>query len=83
MHAETCPICKGEGRIPDGQGDLDSAWAKPCRGCGGRGWVEVSGERHLPIVPPREVPSMNLGDWRHGSIYSRPDLPRSGPGRVI
>lgn len=37
MHAERCPICLGEGKIPDAY----NAELVKCHGCGGKGWVEV------------------------------------------
>jgi hypothetical protein len=71
-HAEKCPVCEGKGRLPDGKGDLDSAFAKPCHGCSGKGWVEV-GVDWPPVTRPREGPSpMELHDW-HTSRYALPD----------
>ena len=47
-HAEICPICFGKGKIKKGMRawiDVTSNdYDKPCHGCGGKGWVEVSAE---------------------------------------
>ena len=37
-HAEKCPVCEGSGLPHEGL-LLETA----CHGCGGKGWVEVSG----------------------------------------
>ena len=60
-HAEKCPVCEGQGYtfevviLPDGSGAANNK--KPCHGCNGKGWVEVSG--NLP-----------KGDWK---IVDRPE----------
>ena len=42
MHAEVCPVCKGEGNYN----------GKQCHGCNGKGWVEVTGHReYSPAFP--------------------------------
>lgn len=41
-HAELCPVCQGKGVYYNS--DLSTATARPCHGCGGKGWVEVEGE---------------------------------------
>jgi DnaJ-class molecular chaperone len=44
MHAEICPICKGQGTVPlYPQGGYTVEPPQPCHGCGGKGWVEVTG----------------------------------------
>jgi len=44
-HAQTCPICNGQGKIKNPDHDKQ-ATASPsmitCHGCGGRGWIEVA-----------------------------------------
>jgi len=44
-HAQVCPICNGEGKIPKPKGQWTTSTlenSEICYGCGGRGWVEVS-----------------------------------------
>ena len=48
MGAELCPVCWGKGRLADGKGDRDSAFAETCHGCGGKGWVTVQEHRSMP-----------------------------------
>ena len=38
--AVLCPICGGKGKIPNP--DPTASVEITCRGCGGKGWVEVS-----------------------------------------
>ena len=40
-HAEICPVCNGTGKV----GNV------LCHGCGGRGWLEVSGPEGPPVEP--------------------------------
>lgn len=40
-HAERCPVCGGSGVIPCNDYVITSTTTKPCRGCGGLGWVTV------------------------------------------
>ena len=48
-HAERCPVCYGKGFVAEGYykhfGDywIGTGYMTPetCRGCGGKGWVEV------------------------------------------
>lgn len=49
MIAVKCPVCNGNGLVPNGyytqtSGIWGSTSTSPetCRGCNGRGWVEVS-----------------------------------------
>jgi len=45
MHAEICPICSGKGEIPVNYPCwCPSKETKPCHGCGGKGWIQVSDE---------------------------------------
>ena len=41
-HAEKCPVCGGEGTITKKVCNTSGAEVETCKGCGGRGWVEVS-----------------------------------------
>ena len=50
--AVLCPVCNGDGEIPDKlMGFNTSASArqamKPCHGCGGRGWIEVDKDKEV------------------------------------
>ncbi len=42
-HAERCPLCKGEGKLPAGKFDTGYIHTLPvtCHGCDGKGWVPV------------------------------------------
>ncbi len=43
--AETCPVCKGKGKILDeSTKETTCPQEKPCHGCSGKGWVEVGSE---------------------------------------
>jgi len=41
MKPVLCPVCNGQGTVPS---RLPVTTEVTCHGCGGRGWVEVSGE---------------------------------------
>jgi hypothetical protein len=41
MHAELCPVCKGNGKY----------YGLLCHGCGGKGWVEVNDSVIQPFYP--------------------------------
>jgi len=42
--AVVCPICSGTGTIVEGgYATTAGPLKKTCHGCGGKGWVEVSG----------------------------------------
>ncbi len=43
-HAENCPICGSSGKVKKDDGGT-AAEKVPCHGCGGKGWVEVSGRK--------------------------------------
>jgi DnaJ-class molecular chaperone len=50
-HAETCPVCKGTGKLhipysPNSTAAMFSGW-QLCHGCNGLGWVTV-GEINEP-----------------------------------
>lgn len=40
-HAQTCPICNGEGMIKEFTATTGGDYTKTCHGCDGRGWVTV------------------------------------------
>ena len=65
-HAEKCPVCGGDGGRRGSRSDTGSSEFVTCHGCGGKGWVEVSGyevdmvtehERrfHFPLILAEEV----------------------------
>lgn len=48
-HAEACPVCNGNGLVPNGfYSQTTSLWSTAsttpgtCRGCDGKGWIVVS-----------------------------------------
>lgn len=62
-HAEKCPVCHGQGKLPVEA--IRGPWGKeqktttlvPCHGCHGCGWVTVHDPRHLlfpPILPKKK-----------------------------
>ncbi len=56
-HAETCPVCFGQGTVQAGITHDGTAVRtdkqKTCHGCGGRGWVTVpDSPRHFVRYPP-------------------------------
>jgi len=58
-HAEKCPICEGKGTLYEGWFDIgpngdvfvaaEDTKEVACRGCGGKGWVEISDECGLTL----------------------------------
>jgi len=54
MHAEICPVCGGSGHVemPDGIGTTTVPMPEPCHGCGGKGWVSVGNDGHIPPYYP-------------------------------
>ena len=41
--AVLCPVCEGTGKVPAPSGEAATGYSwKPCQGCEGVGWVEVS-----------------------------------------
>ncbi|KKM18141.1 hypothetical protein LCGC14_1668710 [marine sediment metagenome] len=73
VHAETCPLCRGNG----GNG-IPAGTIETCRGCGGAGWVSVQDEvvtwpvypSCWPVYPPLESPPFPLpGTLFHGIAY--------------
>ena len=49
VHAEKCPVCKGDGELPPKPSDND-LW-RICHGCGGKGWIEVGSDNQCPAIP--------------------------------
>lgn len=46
MHAEICPVCKGEGEL------INGVIKKQCHGCDGKGWIELSDDGpSYPYIP--------------------------------
>ena len=41
-HAEKCPVCNGEGKLPSDGSSTSSAIKTTCHGCKGKGWVEIA-----------------------------------------
>lgn len=41
-HAEKCPVCGGEGTVTKMVNTTAGVEVETCKGCGGKGWVEVS-----------------------------------------
>ncbi len=63
MRAVICPVCNGSGKIivpspRESSNTIDSE--KSCHGCGGRGWVEVHEEPHIPSHVPVPNPYIVL-----------------------
>ncbi len=48
--AVVCPVCDGTGRVCE-QGLTDTTASKVCHGCGGKGWVELTGNPYRPARP--------------------------------
>lgn len=53
-HSEKCPVCGGSGTItPNNDGRTVMPLTEACRGCNGKGWVEVSDNQgYWPKEPP-------------------------------
>jgi len=53
MHAEICPICRGEGKVISKTSTGFSTWPviDTCYGCNGKGWIEVKDEEFPTFVP--------------------------------
>ena len=54
MKAVLCPVCDGSGIVPNGYyTHTTGTWTttdptpETCRGCGGKGWVEVSEDEDI------------------------------------
>ena len=60
MHAELCPVCKGEGTVIL---EKEAAVRVPCHGCDGRGWVTVQDQStRYPLDSLRERNRRHYGD---------------------
>jgi hypothetical protein len=48
---DTCPLCRGEGRLKFGQiaPARSGEMGRTCHGCGGKGWVAL--HEIYPLVP--------------------------------
>ena len=54
-HAERCPVCYGQGKLPLGDNNLCLITApieKICHGCNGSGWIVVSDDQTYTIKNP-------------------------------
>ncbi len=49
-HSEICPVCEGVGILKISKGS--EVKDKPCHGCYGKGWIEVSGDASIQVFPP-------------------------------
>ena len=56
-HAEKCPVCDGSGECEH----LQRRVAR-CRGCDGKGWVEV-GDSNIPVPYPVPTPAPCEPRW--------------------
>ena len=91
-HSEKCPVCGGRGQIIDNDFTM-TAYARPCHGCDGRGWVTVRDEtdgNRQPVMATRfgAVTDEDARQWRElmgGVRRARPvddmsDVPKlNGP----
>ena len=53
MHSELCPVCKGDGIIPDTKPETlstDVVGNKDCHGCDGKGWIPVEDSKETPAI---------------------------------
>ena len=64
MKADLCPVCKGSGKYTDPPDPVSISvpMPRPCHGCNGKGWVEVS-DNSYPWYP--SCPSV----WPHYPQY--------------
>jgi len=53
IHAEKCPLCYGTGN-KNGIENVFDGTVPFCKGCGGRGWVEVNDESSYYVIPSTE-----------------------------
>ena len=71
VHAETCPVCHGIGRIEYVEGGIGTTVRKsqPYHGCHGKGWVEVGSDDSVvvPWGPYVPEPTITVGDWVYES----------------
>ena len=56
-HAEICPVCNGVGTVTTAKPYSITAVTTPektCHGCGGKGWVTVTGKAQVEVGPRNE-----------------------------
>ena len=55
-HAERCPVCYGQGKLPLGDSKTTTTITAPiekiCHGCNGSGWIVVSDDQTYNIKNP-------------------------------
>jgi len=60
-HAEKCPICNGSGTVDKEYKKYLPCKPKPCHGCNGKGWIEVSDI--YPAFPSPVIPAPIPNPW--------------------
>ncbi len=72
-HAESCPVCCGEGKT-QARTYGDPPKKVTCHGCNGRGWVEVQdNETCIPVIPTVTIPGSNYQFLNSDDGYSLDD----------
>jgi len=73
--ADLCPVCRGSGKYKSSNPVERLHGEKPCHGCWGRGWVEVTDGPFL-LPPQTEVP------WTPVPVRTptMPGFPTNTPG---
>jgi hypothetical protein len=66
MHAEKCPICLGTGEIA-------GSTSAVCKGCGGKGWIEVRNDVE-PIRYPYPIPYVPCTPYYWWPDYTYPTV---------
>ena len=51
-HAERCPVCYGQGKLPLGDSNTTAPIEKICHGCNGSGWIVVPDNQTYTIKNP-------------------------------